>query len=1050
MLTATLVAVATNGGYPAMHSSKRSSHWRALITTASLIVPCAIAGTANAQAVDAAPGTASPQSPPETGADIVVTASRISRAPVTDQPVAILGSDELTKRGYTNVGMALMQQLPAFGAPGNSPVGQQQGNFGAGQTFANMYNLGSQRTLTLVNGMRFVSPASSSIFGAVAGSPVDLSQISPSLIERVEVVSVGGAPIYGSDAIAGTINFILKKNFQGFELNGSAGVSQHGDGQNYNISALFGKNFSEGRGNITANFYYDRQYGIAASARPDTIGGSGAFFGTTNTNSSYVNKFYARGGMRYNVFTNTGMPMIGDTVPLLNGRLHPDRPNSPFVPIPVGAITNAAGQALIFNASGQLAPFKNGVATGNQLYQAGGDGFPIGDYGNFLVDSERYQGTILTHFDFTDHFRFKGEAWFSRDYASNVSEQPFYNTALFDAAGTANGNLILSTDNPFLSTADRQTIIANLTASGQDPSTFYLARANTDLATGAYRTSSDLLRFAGGFEGDFEAGERKFNWEVNATYGRSISSTTSREVVIQNYFNALNAVSDGNGGAICAPGYTNALYPTLNSTCAPLNVFGTNRASKSATDYITALAVTRQINKQFDIVADIKGDLFKLPGGYTKFVLGYEHRYESARFDPGAFFYGHDNGDGTRTEYGSSVPIDRVAGSYYTNEGFGEIDLPVIGPENDIPGVYRLDLNAAGRYVKNSMTNGFWAYTGGGTYAPVKGLTVRGNYTRSFRAPAITELFAPNGSIFDTANDPCDSRYIGQGPNPTQRAANCRAAGVPTNFTSNVVDYTAKGTSQGNRNLRNEVANSWTVGGVLQPDALPGFQLTADYVSVDIKQGIESLSLTDVMRACYDATAYPSSYCGLFTRDGDSQVTSFQTSYYNLAVEKFRGLQMNGRYQLPLSRLGMSSDAGTIMLNVNYLHTFKHFYQIGTGDLQKTVGAPAEPADNFTATIDYATKSFDWMWQFMYNGPSKIAVNSPDSQYQFPRVSPYLLVNSSLGFDVNDKFNVRFIVNNVFNRTVPFPYAFGSAASVNRYYDAIMGRYMRVIAGIKF
>jgi outer membrane receptor protein involved in Fe transport len=391
-----------------------------------------------------------------------------------------------------------------------------------------------------------------------------------------------------------------------------------------------------------------------------------------------------------------------------------------------------------------------------------------------------------------------------------------------------------------------------------------------------------------------------------------------------------------------------------------------------------------------------------------------------------------------------------VAGSYYTNEGFGELDLPLVGPENDVPAVYRLDFNGAARYVKNSMTGGFWSYTGGGTYAPVKGLTVRGNYTRSFRAPAITELFAPIGSVFQTADDPCDSRYIGQGPNPSRRAANCATAGVPADFTSNVVDYTAKGTSQGNRNLRNEIANSWTVGGVLAPDALPGFSLTADYVSVDIKQGIENLSLTDVMAACYDAASYPSTYCNLFTRDGNSQVTSFATSYYNLAVEKFRGLQMNGRLELPLSRLGMSSDAGALMINVNYLHTFKHFYQVGTGDLQKTVGSVAEPADNFTATFDYANKSFDWLWQFMYYGPSKIAVNSPDTQYEYPRVSPYLLVNSSLGFTVDKKFDLRFMVNNVFNRTVPYPYAFGSTSSQNRYYDAIMGRYFRVSAGVKF
>jgi outer membrane receptor protein involved in Fe transport len=163
-----------------------------------------------------------PQDKPEANT-IVVTGSRIVTAAITAQPITRITADDIAKRGFTNLGMALLDQ-PAFGVPGNGPAGSQ-GSFSAGQTFANMYDLGSQRTLSLVNGNRFVSPASSSIFGPVAGAPVDLSQIAPDLVERIEVVSVGGAPVYGSDAIAGTVNVILKKNYHGLSINASQGIS---------------------------------------------------------------------------------------------------------------------------------------------------------------------------------------------------------------------------------------------------------------------------------------------------------------------------------------------------------------------------------------------------------------------------------------------------------------------------------------------------------------------------------------------------------------------------------------------------------------------------------------------------------------------------------------------------------------------------------------------------------------------------------------------------------------------------------------------------------
>ncbi|WCM25198.1 TonB-dependent receptor [Sphingomonas sp. QA11] len=1025
------------------HSSfGRSGALRRMLLVGIAAGSMTAAGAASAQtAANAQPGNGlqsgheETDQPGNTAApdDIIVTASRISRSPIAAQPTEGITASEIAKRGYTNLGSAL-QELPVFSVPTNSPVGSQ-GSFGAGQTFVNMYNLGSQRTLTLVNGNRFVTTATSSIFGVVAGNPVDFASLPVNLVDRIETVSVGGAPIYGSDAIAGTVNVILKKNFDGLAFNAQNGISEKGDGGNYNLSLLAGKNFSEGRGNVTLSVQYDKQNGIPTSDRFYTSA-DGPFFATAPDGAAYRQQLYY-GGQRYEVFTNTGMPLVADDVPIYGGAA-------------IAAVTDAQGRPLIFNSSGRLTPFVFGQQTNNGLIQAGGDGFRIRDYDNFLTDSSRLSATALFHYDFSDRLRFSGEAWYGRTIATNLRAQPFYNTALFKPAGETNGNLIMSTANPFLSAADRQTIINSLAANQMDTSTFLLARANTDLATGSFKTTSNLYRLVGGFDGDFNVGSRAFSWEVKAIYGRSDTETTTREVVTQNFYNALNAVRDGSGNIVCAPGYTSAAIKTISSTCAPLNVFGTGQVSQAALDYITAIANPKQRNTQFDLIADIKGSIVKLPAGDVKFVLGYEHRYESTNFQPGAFYRGHDNGDGTYTQYGNTIPITPVSGAYHTDEGFGELNIPVVSSDMNIPLINSLELQAAGRYVKNSITGGFWTYTGGGKYSPLRGLTLRGNYTRSFRAPAITELFAPVGQVYNTANDPCDYRFISGGPDPARRSANCAAAGLPAKFVSTVVDYTAPGASGGNEKLSNEVANSWTAGGVFQPTFIPGLQISGDYVRIDVQNEIAQLSLTDVMNACYDSTNYPNNtYCSSFTRNAAGQITNFFTGYYNIGIEHFEGVQASFNYTLPLSRLGMPESAGRVSLGVNYLHTLQHYYKIGSGDIQYTVGGIQEPKDNFTANLNYDKGGFNFMWQTIYYGPARINVNVPTSTYQYPTLNSYFLFNASVGYDLSKQFNIRFMVNNVANRSVPFPYSLGDYGQ-SRYYDAIMGRYFRVNVGFKF
>ena len=227
-----------------------NSQSRALRLAVSILaMACALPGIVHAQSVPDVTNPAGTKVDDKAADTIIVTGSRLSRK-VSDVPVSTITGSQITSQGYTNVGQALTD-LPMFGVPANSPVGTQ-GSYGAGQTFLNLYGLGPQHTLTLVNGQRFVTGGNSSIFSAApAGSPVDVSAIAPALIDHIDTVSVGGAPIYGSDAIAGTVNFVLKKNFEGLDLTGTQGNSERAT-EWITTSRCWSQEFAGGRGQYHA------------------------------------------------------------------------------------------------------------------------------------------------------------------------------------------------------------------------------------------------------------------------------------------------------------------------------------------------------------------------------------------------------------------------------------------------------------------------------------------------------------------------------------------------------------------------------------------------------------------------------------------------------------------------------------------------------------------------------------------------------------------------------------------------------------------------------
>jgi outer membrane receptor protein involved in Fe transport len=586
---------------------------------------------------------------------------------------------------------------------------------------------------------------------------------------------------------------------------------------------------------------------------------------------------------------------------------------------------------------------------------------------------------------------------------------------------------------------------------------FYLGRANVDLSSGVSTGKNRVMRFVGGFDGTIHVlAGRTWNFEAYFNYGNSRTTSRNPELNQQNFLNAVNATTDANGNIVCAPGYTNSPIATVSETCAPLDLFG-SPASQAARDYVTTIATPINVNKQYDAVASISGPLASLPGGDLAFALGAEHRVESSNFDPGAFYFGAGTGDSSqRTSYGRSVPIDPVFGKYHTNEIFGELNAAIISPSNHIRFVNELTIQTAGRYIWNSVAGGDPTYTAQIRYAPFRDIAFRGAYTRAVRAPSITEAFNPNSSAFGFATDVCDKNLVNNGPDPATRAKNCAAAGVPANFTSQSNNRSFPVFTFGNPDLKNEKSDAITVGTVLTPRFIPGLSATVDYVSIKLKDAISQFSTDQVVESCYDATNYPNNpFCALITRDFSGtpatnvnygQLSLVGTSYFNSATLRYKGILAELAYRHSSDFLGAGSHLG-LKISYQYLDTLSQTVTANSAPvlISNSVGYSRHKG---IATLGYDRGGFSGQIQMNYIGKARIDPNSSADLYDPTTVSPFTYFNLSLSQDVAHRFTFHIDVDNLFNAGPPSQYpASGGAVP---YFSGILGRYIRVGAGIHF
>lgn len=965
-----------------------------------------LAGVSPAFAQDSSGQTALPQAedvatPTQQPSDdiVVITGSRIARPETSSpNPVTSFSAATLEQSGRTNLTDFLVQNPALIGSTTSADQSGSTGGFGAtGTNLLNLRNLGTDRTLVLVDGRRHVA-------GLPGSASVDINTIPKDLLERVDVQTGGASAIYGADGVSGVVNFILKRNFEGIRVRGQAGISEDGDAGNRFASITVGKNFADGRGNVALSYEF--------------------------TDDDRLNSFdRARGGDPLATFSLVrnpddfpDSPTVYDRI-LLNNLRYADSSRDGAVDLNLDGIPDFTGTGAVYDR-GRLLPSSGGLTQG-------GSSTPIAGYQGDLQPQNRVHNVnVISSFEFSDAFRVYAQGKYARTESFSVA-QPSYDFFTY-----------LAPDNAYL--------IERFGAAGAANGAL-LSRDNFDLGVRGESTERETWRGVIGAEGRITGNAR---YDLSYTYGQTSSTFLSTNYrLADRYFAALDAVRDPVSGQIVCrstitggnidpnnfDGPATTFTPGAGSACRPLNLLGENVASQAALDFINVDLLNSYKVQQHVVSGSISGDfgaLFELPGGPVGFAIGAEYRKEISDFVSDPFLQ--------RGELADIAQIAPERGSFDVKEVFAELRAPLL---SDLPFAHTLEFNAAVRLsdystVGNTST---WAFSG--IYAPVRDLRIRGTYSQAVRAPNITELFAPTNGTFSFIDDPCDPTNLPEGT--SFRAANCTATLAAAGLTpaqiaafNPVSDPTATvslpGRVGGNPNLAEETARTWTAGIVLQPSFLRGLTITADWYDIRLENAVRTATAQEIVDLCVDQPTLDNVYCQSVTRSGTTgYVSDYLVGPQNVAAFETAGLDMSINYAFDAGKIGRFN----VRLQGNYL------------DKLTFVPTPGADVENskFTDFVPEYSGNFDLTWT---NGPvtlnygltyfSKTRRYTEDQLRANPDIADpqYFWYREKwehdlqASFAVNDRFGFYFGVNNLTDEKgdvarIAYPYS-----EIGRYFYA--------------
>lgn len=987
--------------------------YRSRLLTTTLLVGAAIAASpalAQDAATDVQTSDVATDEAPDS--DIIVTGSLIRNPNLVQAlPVKVVGSEEIELR-QANVAEELLRTLPGV----TPSIGSAVNNGNAGASFVNLRNLGSNRNVVLLDGVRLV-PAE------LAGR-FDLNNIPLALIERVDALTGGASTTYGADAVAGVVNFITRRNFTGIEANVSQQITEDGDGNVFRLDLTIGGNFDDGRGNAVLSVGYqeadavyqgDRVYGLYGLS--STTGGGGG-----------------------------------------SGTAVPSRFSLP------GQGTRQV------NADGTA--FRPGVAF---------TAFNFNPYNIYQTPFERFNIYAAANYEVSDGLEVYTRGIFSKNTVQTVVapsgafgiavdiplNNPFLTDGLRNEFCSANGisaSACAAAANPGLTPGDP----------GYQTVTSSLFRRATEMGPRISEYATTFFDYRLGFRGGITEG---LEWDVFGSYGESENLEQ-----IQGY--TLNSrVRDS-----FLANNTTSCFAGTAAGCVPINWFGPEGNASwtsAATDFLNEVSTVRRKVTMSQAHAMISGDFgvaSPLASNPISIAVGGEYRRYTASQASDTLAAGGDLG-------GAGGAAPNISGGYDVYEAIGELIIPLV---QDKPFFQDLTIEGGIRYSSYSVdapgnpSYDTTTWKVAGSWTPVIGFKVRGNYARAVRAPNISELFTPvTTQLTNLGNDPCAVvNDAGERirANPSGELRNiCLAQGATAANIDSIaqpIAGQANYTGGGNLALEPEVGKSWTVGAVLQPSFIPRLSLSVDYFNIKVTGAITEPTPGDAIAACFGpdeqnppAGASLTDACTSIRRDpltgglsGDPNTTpGLYLATSNLGRLETSGIDVNLNYDY---------DFGPVRLALFGTLTWTdrmRFQATSTSLNRECVGFFSVNCEqpipewqwSLRSTFSFESVDLSVLWRHIdstqfEDGPDALFKGAlPASagglvgrQVNFNRIRAYDYFDITARVGVSDNLSVVFSVQNLFDKEPPLvggeagSTAFNSGNTFPSTYDALGRRYV--------
>jgi iron complex outermembrane receptor protein len=996
--------------------------FRTLLVSGSALAALATAAPAWAQQAEtpAAAPSEVPSQPAtdEDGDSILVTGTRIVRdgyqAPT---PLTVLNREDIENGSPTNNIADFVNQLPQLAGstkPANSRLNLSSGQ--AGINALNLRNLGETRTLILVDGRRSV--------GSAVNGVVDVNTIPQSLIERVEVSTGGASSAYGSDAVAGVVNFILNKKFEGLRITADSGITTYGDGANYSGSIAAGTSFADGRGHVLFNAEIAHQDGIF---EVDPIG----------------RKWNHTGYVRV---TNPLWTASSTTQPqYLTTRRQVGQGNS----APGGLITASGGtttnalRGLYFGQGGSVNIFDYGAlapagfnrvstTTAPTLIQGGS--WQVNDTGRrigLMPEDDRYGFFGRVSFEVSDGVSLFGEASYNRQRVY-FNAGPNLQTGIGSAQGltavNCNAVPVPITCNAYLFNALGRTALTGVTS-------VTLATSGADLPFRAVDNERKVQRYLVGAEGSFQAFGNEARWDIYGQYGRAELHEELQNIQnTQRLANATNAVFAPAGnprgyatGSIQCFINVNASTTDDDPACRPLSRIGLNVSDPEAIAYAFGNPYRDETLEQYLAGVNLSVTPFATWAGDVSVAVGAEYRKEKIRgFVPNEFQpVVTNNLVTTRWSVGNYVPTN------------GEYDVKEAYLETVIPLGFGLEFNGAVRATDYSSSGYVTTWKAGATWAPVDDIRIRVTRSRDIRAPNLADLYqvAQNS---DSVTNPFGA---GSGPN----------GGV---YAATGLGYTA--TTLGNLDLVPERADSWNIGAVFSPTFLPGFNFSADYFRIEMNDAIGTYSAQQIINRCFEKLA---DFCAQIQQDpNNASRILFTTRPYNFTQQLVRGIDFDASYRIAMGDESAVTLRGVATRYIDNIVDTGISGQVPVDTVGANGGQASTPTWIFRGSLSYASPSFSATVIGRGVSSGKYAATGiectstcPVSTTQFPTYDDNsisgvfyadLNLTQKVTFGGNSESEFFFNVTNLFNRWPILVPETGLAA--NSTYSDMLGRQFRV------